>query len=64
MIAGIEYNGAYWHSDKFPDTIKRDKEKELQAKYIPGFKLFQVIEDEEKIFYESFKSYIEVFTKN
>lgn len=64
MIAGIEYNGSYWHSDKFPDTIKRDKEKELQAKYIPGFKLFQVTEGEEKIFYESFKNYIEVFTKN
>lgn len=64
MIAGVEYNGSYWHSDKFPDTIKRDKEKELQAKYIPGFKLFQVKEGEEKLFYESFKSYAAAFSKN
>ena len=64
MIAGVEYNGSYWHSDKFPDTIKRDKEKELQAKYIPGFKLFQVKECEEKLFYESFKSYAAAFSKN
>ena len=44
---------------KFTDP--KDAEKELQAKYIPGFKLFQVTEGEEYIFYESFKSYIEEF---
>ena len=58
LIAGIEYNGSYWHSSEYPETLKKDEFKKEQAKYIPGFKLFQVKENEEFDFYNTFHLFI------